>query len=436
LWRTILAGNVWHGEMVNRRKDGTRHPDEVTITPVKDQHGEITHFIAIKRDLTKQRQLEAQFLQAQRMEAVGTLAGGIAHDFNNILGAILGCTEMAAMDAGGNAAVLQNLTLVTKAARRATELVHHILAFSGQPDAAPKPLRLDAVITEAVALLRASLPTSVELRSTFAAATPTVLANPTQVHQIIMNLGINAWHAMQGRPGVIDLTLEVVEADHTRVGPRAGRCVRLSVRDTGHGMTPATQARIFEPFFTTKAPGEGTGLGLATVHGIMKSCQGEIAVSSEVGQGTTFQLYFPALAATAPEIGASEAPAIRGHGQHILFVDDEAALVAWGTAALKRLGYRVTGQTSVTDALAAVTADARRFDLVITDLTMPAMTGFEFAAQVRAVRADLPVLFTTGYNAAMNAELVRRHGIEAFLQKPVPFRTLAHAVHRALQREE
>jgi len=410
---------------------------------VADDANRFVHAVGTVQDITalklaevEREKWEAKFQQAQRLEAVGTLAGGIAHDFNNILGAMLGCTELAAMDAVGNQAVLRNLEQVTAAGRRATELVQHILAFSGQSDAALQPIHLEPIVTEALALLRASFPASVELRCTVTAPVPAVLANPTQIHQIIMNLGINAWHAMMDRPGAIDVALDVVEGDDTRVGPRAGRCVRLSVRDSGQGMSPATRARIFEPFFTTKAPGKGTGLGLSTVHGIMKSCHGEISVSSRLGEGTTFELYFPAMAVETADAGVGDAPVPRGRGQRVLFVDDEPSLVAWATDALERLGYCVTGHTSAPDALTAVTRDASRFDLVISDLTMPAMTGFELAEGIRAVRPDLPVIFTTGYSSVMTAARVQEYGVNAFVLKPVGFKTLGHAVHRVFHGEE
>jgi PAS domain S-box-containing protein len=436
LWNTILAGNVWRGEMTNRRKDGSRHPDEVTITPVKDADGAITHFIAITRDLTERRQMEARFLNAQRMEAVGTLAGGIAHDFNNILGAMLGCTELAAMDAEGNPAVLKNLAQVTAAGHRAAALVQHILAFSGQQGETRKSIHLDSVVGEALALLRASLPASIELRSTFDQAAPAVLADPAQIHQIVMNLGINAAHAMNDRPGVIDVTIDAVDADPELFGGRMGRYARFSMRDTGRGIDPATRARIFEPFFTTKAPGEGTGLGLATVHGIMKSCNGEILVSSKVGEGTTFRLYFPATDDAAAAVGGREEAPPRGDGQHILYVDDEASLVAWGSGMLEQLGYRVTGRSSVLEALADVTEHPEIFDLVVTDMTMPVMTGLQFAERIRAARPDLPVILTTGYSAALTSEAVHPFGIEALLVKPIAFNTLADAVDRVLRLEK
>ena len=295
LWKTILAGNVWHGEITNRRKDGRLYPEEMTITPVKNAAGEITHFIAIKRDLTEQRQMEAQFRQAQRLEAVGTLAGGIAHDFNNILGAMLGCTELAAMDCEGNEAVLNSLAQVTMAGQRGSKLVRQMLAFSGRQLQPRVPLLLGAVVEEAVGLLRSALPSSLQLRSRLDPAAPPVLADATEIHQIVMNLGINAWHAMNDRPGTIDINLDVVDAERDGRDDSC-RYVRLTVADNGEGMTPETQARIFDPFFTTKGPDKGTGLGLATVHGIMNSCRGEISVTSSVGRGTTFRLLFPVIA--------------------------------------------------------------------------------------------------------------------------------------------
>ena len=433
LWETILSGGVWRGEMTNRHKDGSLYHESMVITPVTNAGGDITHFIAIKRDLTEQRRLQAQFLQAQRMEAVGTLAGGIAHDFNNILGAILGCTEMAAMDAAGNQEVLKNLAQVTAAGHRATELVRRILAFSGQQEQFRQSMHLNAVVGEALALLRASLPASVELRSTFDPDAPAVLADSTQVHQIVMNLGVNAWHALGDRPGLIEVTLDTVDAKGTLPPPHAGRYVRLSVRDTGHGMDAATQARIFEPFFTTKGPGEGTGLGLSTVHGIMKSYDGEITVFSRPGRGATFQLYFPEVDAGITISNTDEAPMSRGHGQHILFVDDEVALVGWGAQALKRLGYRVTGHSSVTEAFAAVRQHADSFDLVITDLTMPEMTGLELARGVHAIRADLPFILTTGNGSATTGEATRELGIRAFLSKPIGLKVLADTVRLVLE---
>jgi two-component system cell cycle sensor histidine kinase/response regulator CckA len=250
-----------------------------------------------------------------------------------------------------------------------------------------------------------------------------------------MNLGANAWHAMKDRPGVLELTVDVVDADaafvKTHVGLHAGRYVRLSVRDTGHGMAPAMQERIFEPFFTTKAPGEGTGLGLATVHGIMKSHAGEISVESQPEGGTIFHLYFPALAVAVSDAEVVAMPVPRGSGQRILFVDDEGGLVKWGTRALESLGYCVTGEQSVVQALAAVTGHPDAYDLVVTDLTMPVMTGIEFAERLWAVRPDLPIILTTGFST-LTIEAVQRLGMGALVLKPNTIKTLGDAVHRVL----
>ena len=305
LWSTIRAGRVWHGELINRRKDGQRYPEEQTITPVTDVHGEITHFVGIKRDLTAQRQMEAQLLYSQKMEAIATLTRGIAHDFNNILGAMLGCAELAVMDADGNDAVLENLTQVLAAGQRAAELVRQLQAFSGQQEHRRRPIRLEPVVGEALSLLRASLPASVGLRGSLGTSTAPVLADPTEVHQIVMNLVINAWHAIGDREGTVDVRVDMSAAPAD--APAAPPSVRLTVSDTGHGMDAATAARIFEPFFTTKQPGKGTGLGLATVHGIMKKYGGDVSVTSEPGAGTSFELHFPVMDAGSPE--APNAPA-------------------------------------------------------------------------------------------------------------------------------
>jgi PAS domain S-box-containing protein len=435
VWATILAGNVWHGELTNRRKDGTRYAEDQTITPVKDAQGRITHFIAIQRDLTEQRELETQLLQSQKMEAIGTLAGGIAHDFNNILGALLGYAELATENAAGNDALLKDLGQVTAAGQRATDLVRQILTFSRREEPVRHQIHLGSIVREALKLLRASLPASIEFRSRLDPDAPAVLADPSQVHQIIMNLGANAWHAMKDRPGVLEVTVDLIDADaafvKTHAGLHTGRHVRLSVRDTGHGMAQAMQERIFEPFFTTKAPGEGTGLGLATVHGIMKSHAGEISVESQPEGGTIFHLYFPALAVAVSDAEVVATPVPRGSGQRILFVDDEGGLVKWGTRALESLGYCVTGEQSVVHALAAVTGHPEAYDLVVTDLTMPVMTGIEFAERVWAVRPDLPIILTTGFST-LTLEAVRRLGMGALVLKPNTIKTLGEAVHRVL----
>ena len=333
-------------------------------------------------------QLEAQLRLAQKMEALGTLAGGVAHDFNNILGAIIGNVELAAQDVGRNHPALESLDEIRKASRRAKDLVQRILAFSRLQPHPQSIISLRPVLAEAVTLLRATLPAGIELAATFDADAPMVLADATQVHQVVMNLCTNAWQAMGGHGGRIDIRLDGVtldaDAEEAVVNPalRPGRAARLSVTDTGSGMDPATLERIFEPFFTTKPVGQGTGLGLSVVHGIVKAQGGTISVTSQPGKGTTFTLYFPAAdvaeEGVAPAAAAPDpSPATSNH--HVLYLDDEEALVFLVTRTLERLGYSVSGYTRVEEALAAVRADSGQFDLLVTDLNMPGQSGLEVA---------------------------------------------------------
>jgi CheY-like chemotaxis protein len=291
-------------------------------------------------------------------------------------------------------------------------------------------------VLEALKLLRASLPATIRIQTELT-DTPTVLANATAIHQLIMNLGANAWHAMRGQSGVMRIEMMVIEADvdfvKTHPDLHSGRYVQLSVSDTGSGMDQATLGNIFEPFFTTKAAGEGTGLGLAVVHGIMKSHQGAISVYSQPGEGTIFQLYFPVIesAAKAQEIEIKPIP--RGAGQQILFVDDETALAGLGKKILERLGYQVTMKTSALEAIALVRANPARFDLVITDLTMPGLDGVKFGRELLQIRPGLPVIITTGYSSVMTAGKARKLGFAGFLSKPSTARSLGEVVQRVLQ---
>jgi signal transduction histidine kinase/FixJ family two-component response regulator len=403
--------------------------------PVRNQAGKYYGRIWSFRDITERRKLEVQFRQAQKMESIGQLAGGIAHDFNNILGAILGNLSVAQQEAAGQPHLLEYLHQISLASRRASDLVRQILLFSRQNKPEREPVRLNHVVLEALKLLRASVPASIRIQTDLA-STPTVLANTSAIHQVVMNLGTNAWHAMRDQPGVLKVELNTLEVDadfaRTHHGLRPGQYVRLSVSDTGHGMDAATMERIFDPFFTTKAVGEGTGLGLAVVLGILQSHDGVITVCSEPGQGTSFHLYFPVFetAEAAPETVSSPVPV--GHGEHILFVDDEVALTSIGKKMLERLGYRVTIKNSPTDALAAVREQPDAFDLVITDMTMPVMDGAKLGGQLLQIQPRLPIILTTGYSLVMTEEKVRELGFRELLVKPVPTRALADAVQRAL----
>ncbi|HXC02130.1 MAG TPA: response regulator [Opitutaceae bacterium] len=405
-------------------------------TLLKDGTGNIVGAASIGEDITERRTLEEQLRQAQKMEAIGTLAGGIAHDFNNILSAILGYTQLSQMVLKENPEVRGYLNAVLQASSRATDLVRQILTFSRQQPQERHLIQLQPVVEETLKLLRSSIPSTIEFDLSLATDAPTVLADATQIHQILMNLGTNAWHAMKDRPGRLQVKLEkyVVDAAQATSQPqlKPGLYARVSVSDTGRGMDPATLRRIFEPFFTTKPPGEGTGLGLAVVHGIMKDHDGAVTVYSQPGEGTIFHLYFPAHAGKAPTAIVEQGPVPPGHGERVLFVDDEEVLVQLGQKTLTELGYEVEVATEPAVALAMVRADPQRFALVITDQTMPEMTGLVLAGQLLRIRPKLPIIITTGYNAALTAAQVEAVGIRQLLFKPITVQSLGTAVHAIL----
>ncbi len=403
--------------------------------PVRDKAGKNYGRIWSFRDITEGRKMEAQFRQAQKMESIGMLAGGIAHDFNNILSAILGNLHLVKLEAENHPELAEHVEHLFQATQRATDLVNQILTFSRQNKQEREPLRLNRVVQEALKLLRSSVPTTIRIQSDLK-ETPTVLANPTAIHQVVMNLGTNAWHAMREKPGTLKVEMGVMEVDPDFAGAhpglRPGRYVRLSVSDNGHGMDAATIERIYEPFFTTKSVGEGTGLGLAVVLGIMQNHDGIITVYSEPGAGTTFHLYFPVFETeTAPPEPVSM-PIPRGQGEHILFVDDEEALARVGTRMLERLGYRVTNKTNALEAVAAVRDRPDKFDLVVTDLTMPGLDGLKLGSQLLQIRPGLPIILTTGYSGAMTQESARELGFRDLLAKPTTARALGEAIHRTL----
>jgi PAS domain S-box-containing protein len=418
----------------------------VTATPIMDDQnqgqgqgqgqGKICGIAHFAKDITEQKKLEFQLLQAQKMEAIGTLAGGIAHDFNNILAAIMGYTELAMLDIPPDLPAYAKLGEVAKAGKRARDLVAQILTFSRHSEARREPLELRGIVKEAMKLLRASLPSTMEMRQEISVQPCWALADPVQIHQVLMNLCINASQAMRGKGGVLLVTLAPEEIDEARaaLNPdlRPGAYVHLGVRDTGPGMEQAVMARIFEPFFTTKQAGEGTGMGLAVVHGIVKSHEGAIEVASVSGQGTSFDLYFPRLT-EAGEMGGVHGglPVSRGT-ERILFVDDEPALVELGKQALGALGYRVQACGDSREAWARFAAAPEEVDLVITDLTMPGMTGAQLAEKILALRPGLPVILTTGYSDILTEQEAWELGVREYLLKPLSTGRLAEVVRQVL----
>ena len=401
--------------------------------------------LQIATDITRVKELEkeslriqAQLQQTQKMEAIGTLAGGIAHDFNNILSAVIGYTEIALTDIGGNSLIERNLQQVLKAGYRARDLVKQILTFSRQTDREFKPVHLERILQETHRLLRASLPSTIsifqEIHSKAAA-----MADPTQIHQVVMNLCTNAAHSMRETGGVLRLSLDDVLVDEPMVESHTelvtGPYMRLTVEDTGHGMGPKLLNRIFDPFFTTKDRGEGTGMGLAVVLGIVKSHGGIITVESEVGKGSIFEILLPAIMC---EIDGKDTgtPALPTGFESILFVDDEMALVDLGAQILKRLGYQVTTRTSSIEALELFIQDPGRFDLVISDTTMPNLTGDSLAQKMLSIRPDLPVILCTGYSERMSRDRAAEMGIAAFVLKPIVMSELATTVRQALDESD
>jgi PAS domain S-box-containing protein len=391
----------------------------------------------LARDITERKRRDAQFVQAQKMEALGQFSGGIAHDFNNILSAIVGYTQLAQLVLKENPEVRGHLGAVLKSANRATTLVRQILTFSRQQPQERQAIDLRPIVTESIELLRATIPSGIEFDTVVAIDAPIVLANADQIHQILMNLGINAWHAMKDFSGRLQVKLErcMVDTAHAATQPRLrpGLYARISVSDTGSGMDQATLRRIFEPFFTTKLPGEGTGLGLAVVHGIMDGHDGAVTAYSQPGEGSIFHLYFPAYAGvTVAETLAEEEPVPRGHGERILVVDDEELLIELGQKTLLELGYNVEVTTRPATALAMVRAAPQRFALVLTDQAMPGLTGIVLASQLRQIRNDLPIILMTGYSVSLTPEVLEAAGVRQLLLKPINIHSLGTAVHAAL----
>lgn len=397
-------------------------------------HGEPCLLI-IAHDVTTQRQLEAQLRQAQKMEAVGTLASGIAHDFNNILAAMLGYTELTLDDVAQDSRAWCNLQAVLTAGQRARDLVRQILTFSRQTEPQRQPLRLDGIIQDALKLLRASIPSTIEIRQRIHTDAGTVLADATQMHQVLMNLCANAAQAMRQSGGVLEVSLEEVlmTAELAAALPNLepGPYIRFTVRDTGRGMEPEVLERIFEPFFTTKALGEGTGMGLAQAHGIVTNHDGVISVESTPGQGATFTVYLPQCQETSGPEAPPEDP-IPGGNECLLFVDDEPPLARLGQEMLERLGYQVVIRTSSVEALEAFRANPQRFDLVIADQTMPHLTGEALTRELRCLRPDMPIILCTGFSHTMTAEKAQALGIDAFCLKPLLRRDLALCIRQVL----
>ena len=383
-------------------------------------------------------QFEAQLRQAQRMDAIGSLAGGIAHDFNNILGVMLGYTEMALLSLKEDDSLKRRLQQVLKAGKRGKELVAQILSFSRPTPQERRPVRMNAIVKEALNMLRATLPTTIELKMRLEDDQDAILADPTQMHQVIINLCANAAHAMRDKGGVLDISVRPVTLDAKAAaqfhGLSPGPHIRVSVKDTGHGMDREIMEKIFDPFFTTKKMEEGTGMGLAVVHGIIKAHGGAITVQSKVGKGSEFQIYLPRVEASELP-GGTEAPSVENGQESLLFVDDEEWLVDMWKEILESLGYRMTVTTKPLEALKMFKENPRDFDLVITDQTMPQMTGLELAQELLGLRPELPIILVTGFSQVVTPEKAKAAGVREYIMKPLSISELTNAISRSLGKE-
>lgn len=437
LWETLKAKQIWQGSFVNKRKDGQFWEAEASIAPVLDGKGELVCYVCTQRDVTRERLLQAQLEHSQRLEALGVLSGGIVHDFNNILTPILAHAELGLLSENLDPKHRQNLEVIALSARRAASLTKQVLGFTRQQSLTLQPMEITALLKESIKLLRAAIPTSVQFQVNLEAGKHFVTADPTKFHQILINLCSNAAHAMRQNGGTLSISLH--QADLPETPCAMGQCLPpgtyeiLDVSDTGEGMDDPTLARAFMPFFSTKAPGEGTGLGLAITLGIIQEMKGSVQVETVRGKGSRFRVLLPF---TPPQTSTTpEAPSSIPLGtERILLVDDEAILASSIQNILESLGYRVISFRNSREALARLKADPLAFDLLITDFTMPAMTGLALTREAKTLRAKLPVILMTGVPNLDLSQEAPEVTPDAILAKPFAIHALGEKVREVLDR--
>lgn len=434
MWEALGKGEIWSGRIINRKKDGSFIEEFLTISQIRNRENEITNFVGVKRDISREVQLEKQLRQAQKMEAIGTLAGGIAHDFNNLLFAMLGYMTMAISDLPEESNCYDDLQEAIQAGRRAKSLVQQILTFSRQQESKLEAIEVVPVVKEALKLLRATIPTTIDIQQDFSTESLHIMGDSTQIHQVVVNLCANAAHAMHGTSGTLTITLgkvSITEEFARQQSIEPGIYAKFIVRDTGHGIEQHILDRIFDPFFTTKSVGEGTGMGLAVVHGIVQSHHGTITVSSEFGHGTRFEVYLPEISEEKLKNEKGPDQYIQGKGR-ILVIDDEPSLVKLQKRLLERCGYQVSQATSGHEGLKLFQEAAEPFDLVITDQTMPKMTGLQFAESIQKLGSKVPIILITGYKLPEEGGDLKHLGIIQQILKPVEAAQLSQIVDEAL----
>ncbi|MCP4021036.1 MAG: PAS domain S-box protein [Desulfobacteraceae bacterium] len=403
---------------------------------IDKEHSDSYRALIATIDITKRKQLETQLQQAQKMESIGTLAGGIAHDFNNILFPILGHSEMLIEDVPEDSPLINGLNQIYSGAIRASELVKQILTFSRQQSGELKIMKIQPILIEALKLIRSLIPTTIEIKQNINPECGIIKADPTQIHQIVMNLATNGFHAMEETGGVLKVTLkemEFKEIDLIKPEMLPGVYACLTVADTGKGMNKELTQKIFDPFFTTKETGKGTGMGLSVVHGIVKNMNGIINVYSELGKGTEFNVYLPIAKTEKGRQVTSADASIKGGTEHILLIDDEKAIIVMEQNMLERLGYQVTSRTSSIEALEVFRTNPNKFDMVITDMAMPNISGDILAAQLTKIRPGIPVLLCTGFSETMSEEKAAFIGIKGFLLKPIVMQDLSKKIREVLE---
>jgi len=431
VFEKVASGESINHEIVSPKDDRTYN---ISNSPIFHKDGTVSK-LAMFRDITELKNMELHFQQSQKMESIGTLAGGIAHDFNNILFPIVGYSEMLLEDVPDDSPLCESLNEIYSGALRAKGLVKQILTFSRQENSDMKLMKMQPIIKEALKLIRSTIPATIEINQDIQTDCGVIKADPTQIHQIIMNLTTNAYHAMEEDGGVLKVTLtevELKESDKINIDMIPGTYACLTVADTGRGMDKELIQKIFDPFFTTKENGKGTGMGLSVVHGIVKNMDGSIQVQSEYEKGTEFIVYFPVEKSSFEKHDTISKEVLPGGSEHIMLVDDEESIINMGKRMLARLGYKVTTFTNGTDALEAFYNDSAKFDVVITDLAMPNMAGDKLASEMLKTRPDVPIIINSGFSEKLTPEIAEKIGIKGILMKPMVRNELAQTIRKVL----